>query len=292
LLADITGSTPLFERIGDQAAAQKIAACIELLRAIVARMGGDYIVSRGDDVLCTFADPSAALLAAREMQSLSLGAGLAIHAGMHFGPIVSGPDSILGDSVNLTARLAGLARPGEVLMSRSLVDQLPASATAGLSFLDAVALKGKRLETDVYSLPPGEVDTHTKMRLTHISQGGRTRSRNSSELLVILRHGSSLQTCKDGASLWIGRSSADCKIVVDRSWVSRQHALIKVDHGKVHLEDRSSGGTYVAMLSGYEFFVRRETVMLTGSGKLSPAIRPTDADAAIIYYEIVVSASS
>jgi adenylate cyclase len=270
LLADITGSTPLFERIGDQAAAQKIAACIELLRDVVARAGGDYIVSRGDDVLCTFADPTAALLAVREMQALPLGAGLAIHAGMHFGPIVSGPDSILGDAVNLTARLAGLARPGEVLISRSLVDQLPASAIADLTFLDAVALKGKKLETDVYSLPPGEVDAHTKIRLTHISRGARTRSRSSSEVAVILRHGSSLQTCNDGASLWIGRSSADCKIVVDRSWVSRQHALIKVDGGKVYLEDRSSGGTYVAMPSGYEFFVRRETVMLTGSGMLSP----------------------
>jgi len=290
LLADITGSTPLFERIGDEAAAHEIAACIELLRAIVATRGGDYIVSRGDDVLCTFADPSSALLAAREMQSLPLGAGLAIHAGMHFGPIVSGPGSILGDAVNLTARLAALARPGEVLISRSLVDQLPASAKVGLRYLDIVALKGKRVETGVYSLPPGDEAKHTEMLFDH-SLRARARSRNSAELMVTLRHGSFSQTCKDEATLWIGRS-ADCSIVVDRPWVSRQHILIKVGGGKVHLEDRSSGGTYVSMASGYEFFIRRETVLLTGSGMLSPAIGPTDSDAAIIYYEIVPTAAS
>ena len=128
LLADITGSTPLFERIGDEAAAGQIAASIESLQSIVARTGGNYIVSRGDDVLCTFADPLAALRAAREMRSRSLDAGLGIHVGVHFGPIVAAPGSILGDSVNLTARLTALARPGEVLISRSLVAQLPSSA--------------------------------------------------------------------------------------------------------------------------------------------------------------------
>jgi adenylate cyclase len=291
LLADITGSTPLFERIGDEAAARQIAACIESLRDIVARTGGDYIVSRGDDVLCTFADPFSAFLAAREMQMRPFGAGLAIHAGMHFGPIVFGPGSILGDSVNLTARLAALARPGEVLISRSLVDQLPLSARAGLSFFDAVALKGKSVETDVYSLPPGNVAAHTRMLPDHSLRQARAGSRSPLELTITLRYESCSQTCNGGASLWIGRS-ADCNIVVDRSWVSRQHALIKVGGGKVHLEDRSSGGTYVSMASGYEFFVSRETVLLTGSGMLSPAMRPTAAGAAIIHYEIVSTATS
>jgi len=283
LLADITGSTPLFEKLGDEAAARQIGACIESLRAIVARSGGDYIVSRGDDVLCTFADPFSALVAARNMTSCPLGAGLAIHAGMHFGPIVAGPGGILGDSVNLTARLAALARPGEVLISRSLVDQLPVSATTGLRFLQAVALKGKRSDTEVYSLLPGDVAAHTEVR--------QMSPPNWSELRVTLRHGSCLRTCNHAASVWIGRS-ADCDIVIDRSWVSRQHALIRVDRGKVHLEDRSSGGTYLSMASGYECFIRRETVLLTGSGTLSPSLRPADSQATLVHYQVIATGTS
>jgi len=283
LLADITGSTPLFEKIGDEAAARQIGACIESLRAIVARTGGDYIVSRGDDVLCTFADPFSALVAARTMMSCSLGAGLAIHAGMHFGPIVAGPGSILGDSVNLTARLATLARPGEVLISRSLVEQLPAAAKVGLRFLQAVPLKGKSSETEVYSLLPGGVGPPTEVRRRSVPSW--------SELQVTLRHGSCLRTCNHAAMLWIGRS-ADCDIMIDRSWVSRQHALIKVDRGKVHLEDRSSGGTYLSIGLGYECFIRRETVLLTGSGTLSPTLRPTDSQAALIHYQVIAGPAS
>ena len=87
-------------------------------------------------------------------------------------------------------------------------------------------------------------------------------------------------------SLSIGRS-AECDVVIDRSWVSRQHALVTVRHGRVHVEDRSSSGTYVSMRGSHEFFMRRETVVLTGSGIISPALRPTDADAEVIHYEVV-----
>ena len=71
LLADVTGSTPLYEAIGDAAAARQIVACRDGLQSIITRRGGTFIQSRGDDVLCTFAEPSSALRAAREMLAQS-----------------------------------------------------------------------------------------------------------------------------------------------------------------------------------------------------------------------------
>ena len=60
----------------------------------------------------------------------------------------------------------------------------------------------------------------------------------------------------------------------------------------MELEDRSSLGTYVSPRSGHEFFMRRETVVLTGSGTISPARRTTDANAELIHYEVVGGRSS
>src|SRR4029434_6574887 len=106
-------------------------ACLEELRSIIARQQGALILSRGDDVLCTFAEPASALQAAREMLSQAPTGQLAIHGGLHFGPIVRARGDIFGDAVNLTARLAALARPGEILLSRSLVAHVPADHAGG-----------------------------------------------------------------------------------------------------------------------------------------------------------------
>jgi class 3 adenylate cyclase len=287
LLVDITGSTPLYEAIGDAAAARQIGACLETLQSIITRQRGTFILSRGDDVLCTFAEPGAALQAAREMLSQAPTGQLAIHGGLHVGPVVRARGDIFGDAVNLTARLAALARPGEILISRSLVDRLPAAERSSLRLLDHMTFKGKSAPTEIYSLVPEDGAGRTEAVFGHGSGHTRTRyQRAVPEVSVTLRYGDCSRSCREQASLSIGRAD-DCDLVIGRSWVSRQHALVTVRRGKVQLEDRSSSGTYVSMRDGYEFFMRRETVVLTGSGTISPAVRPTDANAEVIHYDVV-----
>lgn len=287
LLVDITGSTPLYEAIGDAAAARQIGACLEALQSIIARQQGVFILSRGDDVLCTFAEPGAALRASREMLSQAPTGQLAIHGGLHFGPVVPARGDIFGDAVNLTARLAALARPGEILISRSIVDRLPAAERSSLRLLDHMTFKGKSAPTEIYSLVPEDGAGRTEAVFGHGSGHTRTRyQRAVPEVSVTLRYADCSRSCREQASLSIGRAD-ECDVVIGRSWVSRQHALVTVRRGKVQLEDRSSSGTYVSMRDGYEFFMRRETVVLTGSGTISPAVRPTDANAEVIHYEIV-----
>jgi adenylate cyclase len=287
LLVDITGSTPLYEAVGDAAAASQVGACLETLQSIIARRQGTFVLSRGDDVLCTFAEPGAALQAAREMLSQAPTGRLAIHGGLHFGTVVRARGDIFGDAVNLTARLAALARPGEILISRSIVDGLSAAERSSLRLLDHMTFKGKSAPTEIYSLVPADVAGRTEAVFGHGSGHTRTRyQRAVPEVSVTLRYADCSRSCREQASLSIGRAD-ECDLVIGRSWVSRQHALVTVRRGKVQLEDRSSSGTYVSIRDGYEFFMRRETVVLTGSGTISPAVRPTDANAQVIHYEIV-----
>jgi adenylate cyclase len=286
LLADVTGSTPLYDAIGDASAAREIGVRLDGLQSIITRHGGTFIHSRGDDALCTFLEPSSALRAARELLAQSPASQLAIHGGMHVGPVVHAHGDIFGGAVNLTARLAALARPGEILISRGFVDRVPPAERSNLRVLDNMIFKGKGTPTEIYSLV---LDSAVRTEVVFGHGSGHTRTRFQqvvAEVSVALRYADRSRSCQELVSLSIGRS-ADCDLVIERSWVSRQHAVITVRRGKVQLEDRSSLGTYVSPRGGHEFFIRRETVVLTGSGTISPARRPMDANAEVVHYEVV-----
>jgi adenylate cyclase len=284
LLADIAGSTPLFEQIGDAAAVQQIGECLDRLKSIAGREGGTFIRSRGDDVLCTFTDPGSALRAAREMLSGQSAGPLSVHAGLHFGPVIETHDDLFGDAVNLTARLAALAQPGEMLVSRGFIDRLSERESRSFRLLDQLVFKGRDAPAEVYSLIEDDGTTHTEIMLARKS-GSRALA---SELIATLRYGEDSRRCRDGEIVLIGRSP-DCNLVMAQPWISRMHAILTVRRGKVHLEDRSSSGTYVTMGRGQEFFMHRESALLTGSGIISPTMRASEAGAEILHYEIMSS---
>jgi adenylate cyclase len=281
LLADITGSTPLYETAGDAAAARQVRGFLDRLRAIAEREGGTFIRSKGDDILCTFADPVAALRAARLMLfQLSFGP-LALHAGIHFGRTIPVGEDVFGDAVNLTARLAASAKPGELLASRDFVDRLPPSDRRPFGVLDSLTFKGRSEQTEVYSFQEDFRAANTEM----IPGQGAGHRRLEQAMVAVLRHGGGSWRCGELNLLSIGRSP-ECDLVIGRPWISRQHATLTVRRGKVRLDDQSSSGTFVT-IGGEETLLRRETALLTGSGTISPARRPSDAGAEIIHYEII-----
>ena len=61
LMADISGSSALYDEIGDTDALRFVGNCLDNLGAIVEQEGGTFIRSKVDDVLAIFTDASAAL---------------------------------------------------------------------------------------------------------------------------------------------------------------------------------------------------------------------------------------
>jgi len=68
LFADVSGSTALYERLGDKPAAKAIEACLEELRGVVARHNGKVVKTIGDELMVVFDRPGLACVAAKEMQ--------------------------------------------------------------------------------------------------------------------------------------------------------------------------------------------------------------------------------
>ena len=89
-----------------------------------------------------FRDPGPGVVAALEMIDQLASAGLPpAHVGLHAGPVLFQEGDYYGQTVNLSARIADYARPGEVLVSQAVAD---ASAGVAVGFRDIgpVELKG------------------------------------------------------------------------------------------------------------------------------------------------------
>jgi adenylate cyclase len=151
---DITGYTRLTEQRGDQAAANLAARLAALVQRSAQEHGGTPVKWLGDGVMFYFREPAAAVLAAVEMVEGVGRHGLPpAHVGIHAGPVVFQDGDYFGRTVNLAARIAEYARPGEVLVSQEVVD---ASDAAPVSFVEVgpVELRGV----------PGALRLHTARR--------------------------------------------------------------------------------------------------------------------------------
>jgi adenylate cyclase len=139
---DITGYTRLTQERGDDAAADLATTVARLVQRSSVQHGGRPIKWLGDGVMFYFDDPGPGVRAALEMVDGLAAAGLPpAHVGLHAGPVLFQEGDYYGQTVNLSARIADYARPGEVLVTRSVAD---ASQEHGLAFAEIgqVELKG------------------------------------------------------------------------------------------------------------------------------------------------------
>ena len=139
---DITGYTRLTQERGDDAAAALASTLSRLVQRTSIQHGGKPIKWLGDGVMLYFRDAGPGVLAALDMVAGISDSGLPpAHVGLHAGPVLFQEGDYFGQTVNLSARIAEYARPGEVLVSRAVAD---AAQGGEISFQDIgeVDLKG------------------------------------------------------------------------------------------------------------------------------------------------------
>jgi adenylate cyclase len=120
---DITGYTRLTEERGDAAAADVAARLARLVERSSQEHGGRPVKWLGDGVMFHFREPGGAVVAALEMVEGAARHDLPpAHVGVHAGPVIFQEGDYFGRTVNLAARIAEYARPGEVVVSQEVVD--------------------------------------------------------------------------------------------------------------------------------------------------------------------------
>src|ERR671914_1272718 len=135
LFADIAGYTALTEAHGDEEAAELAATFCQGVGVLAAKRGGEVVKTIGDAVMLRHPEPAEAvrlgLMAAREVMA---GHGFpTVRVGMHHGPALEREGDWFGSTVNLAARVAGLAAGGEVLVTDAVRER--AGEVEGVEFL-------------------------------------------------------------------------------------------------------------------------------------------------------------
>jgi class 3 adenylate cyclase len=151
LMTDIVGSTARAVALGDARWRRLVERHDESARRTVAAFRGRYVKSTGDGLLATFTGPARAIECARALRDTLSQLDLEIRAGIHTGEIEVLDGDVAGIAVHVTARVAALAGPGDILVSRIVRDLV---AGSGTSFSDRGTheLKGVTEEWALYAV--------------------------------------------------------------------------------------------------------------------------------------------
>jgi class 3 adenylate cyclase len=131
MFTDVVRSTETLAEAGDRQWRDLLASHDRLIRAELARFGGREIKATGDGFLATFDGPGRSIRCGTAIRDQVRSLGLEVRVGLHSGEIERHGDDITGIAVHIAQRIQGIAQPGEVLVSRTVVDLV---AGSGLEF--------------------------------------------------------------------------------------------------------------------------------------------------------------
>ena len=151
LFTDVVRSTELASELGDRAWAELVARHHALVRGHLDRFRGRELDTAGDGFFATFDGPVRAIRCAGAVTHAVGELGLEVRAGLHTGECEVLGEKVTGLAVNIGARVAARAGPGEVLVSQTVKDLV---AGSGIAFEDrgVARLKGVPGEWRLYAV--------------------------------------------------------------------------------------------------------------------------------------------
>ncbi len=287
MFADISGSTQLYERLGDAAARGMVQECLNDMSEVVKNHKGVPVGTIGDEILCTFANVHQAVAAACEMHRLLPGStnkddlpskqgSLSIRVGLHYGSALREAGDIFGDAVNVAARMVAQAKAGQIITTRVTVEKLPVDLQATTRLIDRAPIKGKKEEMELYEVI-WQADEITRLATGVIGE------ETPSVKLHVRYHDREIELDRDRPSLTLGRSET-ADVCVDETLASRQHVRFELRHGKYFITDQSTNGTHVRVQGRPDTFLRRETMLLSGNGMISLGRPFAENPAEVVYF--------
>ena len=263
LFADVSGSTRLYETLGDAEARAIVERCLAVVADVCKAHDGQVIKTIGDEMMTTFASADHAARAARDIQNriaamrANTGTAVSMHVGFHFGPVIANDGDVHGDAVNVAARMTDIAKGGQIITTSQTVTLLSIPLRAGTRDLDSLTIKGKQKDVGIFELLWQETaDDLTALSPRRVARPQRVR----------LMHGTRMIELGETTAIFaLGRDATNDVVIADRL-ASRMHARIERRRDNFILVDHSSNGTYVRVDSEPEIMLRREEWRLRGHG--------------------------
>src|SRR6202035_3227515 len=164
LVSDVVGYSRLTGADEDRILARLRALRSDLIDPTIAVHHGRVVKRTGDGAIVEFRSVIDAVRCAMELQNAMVerNSGLAddqrivFRIGVHVGDVVEEADGdLMGDGVNIAARLEGVGRPGAICLSEDAYRQVRARLDLAVTDLGPTQLKNIAEPVRVYSLQVG-----------------------------------------------------------------------------------------------------------------------------------------
>ena len=175
LAADVAGYSRLIER-DEQATLRALRNLREIITKHVGAHHGRIFGSAGDSVVAEFGSAveatEGAIAIQKELTSQGKGTGgataiLQLRIGLNIGDVVVEGDDLLGDGVNVAARLEGLAEPGGICLSSAVFEQVRGKIEARFESLGQHTVKNITKTISVYRIALDGKTQSTPLRWLH-----------------------------------------------------------------------------------------------------------------------------
>jgi len=161
LAADAEGYSRVMEA-DEVRAFGALRAARSIFSKFIERHGGRIANTAGDGLIAEFPSVVEAVQCAIEVQRELVGRGgapgdtLRFRIGVHLGDVMVDNGDLLGEGVNLAARLQTMAEPGGVLISQQVYDQVYAKLSVGFEYLGEKRPKNLAEDVAVYRVSLGK----------------------------------------------------------------------------------------------------------------------------------------
>ena len=124
LVADVVGYSKLVGRDEAGTLARSGRCSTDVIEPAIAKHAGRLFKAVGDGFLVEFASAVQAVEAARAIQQANAKGELPLRIGIHVGDVVVQGDDLMGDGINVAARIEAVADAGGIALSRQVYDQV------------------------------------------------------------------------------------------------------------------------------------------------------------------------
>lgn len=297
VFADLSGSTALYESLGNERASQAVTRLTRWMGSVVDRHGGRVVKQLGDGVLSVFANSGTAILAAADLQrnhQINIArwpeaVRMPVRIGVASGEVVDLEGDTYGDAVNVASRLCERAQAHEIWVTDATAVDAGVVPRVRFRRLGVFDIRGKAEAQVVYQAEWRDDEPHDLL----------TQRAGLPSAISPLSHGTAAiellwanQVRLFGVAqmpVHVGRAP-EAQCFVNDPRVSRMHARVDWRQGSFALTDLSSFGTWVRfgeLDAGLR--LRRDACMLHGTGSISLGM-PFDSGAPALNFVVLQGA--
>ncbi|GIX26732.1 adenylate/guanylate cyclase domain-containing protein [Pelomicrobium sp. G1] len=270
MFADLVGSTRIYAVLGNLAGRAVVEAFVQRSARVTQEHGGRLVKAVGDAALSVFPSADQALRAAGVLQRQAAsqpcaGEKVRLHIGIHYGDLMEEGRDIFGDTVNLAAYLSDMASPEQILTSEATYGTLSEELKATCRPIFQVRIKDTARETVIYQV----LWDHDSTTVTDLNLEGRRLLPADPGGLVLTHRGQRITVDRFRYRVVIGRA-LHCDVRLADRFVSREHAIVRLEGVQFYLTDSSINGTVVEFEDGRSIQLLRREISLESAGWIWP----------------------